>query len=143
MQRMESDKDKLRKAVKENDDDAINNLLSSGVKVDKDIVAMAAAKGIVAVIKKYLEQGGDPNDSQMLDRAVKNDQQKVVHLLVSAGVKVHKETAGHAAAHAMEEVVRAFLDQGGDTNVILGEDQAGKKANLFSEALAGGHCDML
>ena len=143
MQRMESDKDKLRKAVKENDDDAINNLLSSGVKVDKDIVAMAAAKGIVAVIKKYLEQGGDPNDSQMLDRAVKNDQQKVVHLLVSAGVTVHKETAGHAAAHAMEEVVRAFLDQGGDTNVILGEDQAGKKANLFSEALAGGHCDML
>ena len=93
MQRMESDKDKLRKAVKENDDDAINNLLSSGVKVDKDIVAMAAAKGIVAVIKKYLEQGGDPNDSQMLDQAVKNDQQKVVHLLVSAGVTVHKETA--------------------------------------------------
>ena len=84
MQRMESDKDKLRKAVKENDDDAINNLLSSGVKVDKDIVAIAAAKGIVAVIKKYLEQGGDPNDSQMLDQAVKNYQQKVVHLLISA-----------------------------------------------------------
>ena len=37
---MESDKDKLRKAVNENDDDAVNNLLSIGVLVDKDIVAM-------------------------------------------------------------------------------------------------------
>ena len=111
---------KLKSAVIDNNQDEVARLLERSHTVDTDTAAAAVEKGMLNVVKTFLDNGGHVDSwgekDTLLGLAIENRDELVVKLLLSRGATVDPVDAGNAALLGFLDVVEKYLQQGGDVN---------------------------